>query len=63
MGEKGRELYGLVRIPDNSLVVVCGGAAVVAAARNVAAVDDVAAVDGVVVAVWATATVVVWVQR
>ena len=54
--------------PDNSLMFVCGGEVVVAAARNVAAMDDVAtaidvaAMDGVLVMVGAAAAVVVWVQ-
>ena len=43
MGEKGRELYGLVRSPDNSLLVVCGGVVVVVAAHNVSTTGDVAA--------------------
>ena len=68
MGEKGRELYGLVRSIDNSLLVVCGGVVVVAAVCNAVAMDDVAAVvdvaatDGVLVVVGAMAAVVVWVQ-
>ena len=55
--------------PDNSLLVSCGDAVVVAATRNVAAVSDVAATvnvvvaDDVVVVVGAAATVVVWVQQ
>ena len=57
MGERVRELYGLVRSPDNSILVVCGGAVVVAAARNVAATIGVAVVVG------AVAVLVVWVQR
>ena len=57
MGENGRKLYGLERSPDNSLVVVCGGEFVVAAARNVAAMDDVAVSIDVVVLVGATAKV------
>ena len=67
MGERGRELYGLVRIPNKSLLVVCVGVVVVSAARNAMAVDDVvagvdvAAMDSVVVAVGAVAAVVVWV--
>ena len=51
--------------PDNSLLVACGDAVVVAAACNAAAVGDVAAaigvaaVDDVVVVVGAMAAVVV----
>ena len=62
-------MYGLERSPDISLMVVCGDEVVVAAMRNAAAVDDVAVavdvvtMDGVVVAVGAAATVVVWVQQ
>ena len=69
MGERGRELCGLEKSPDNSLMVVCGDEVVVAAAHNVADSDDVmvvvdvAAVDGVVVAVGVAAAVVVWVQQ
>ena len=70
MGEtRGRELSGLERSPDNSLMVVCGDEVVVAATRNVVAADDlvavvdVAAVDGVAVAVGDVAAVVVWVQQ
>ena len=70
MGERGRELYGLERILDNSLMVVCGGEVVVVFANDAAAMDDataaddatavdgVAAADGFVVA----AAVFVWVQ-
>ena len=67
MGERGRELYGLERSPDKSLMVVCGDEVVVVAVHNAAAVDDVAATidvaaaDGVVVVVGAMASVVVWV--
>ena len=56
-------------IPDNSLIVACGDAVVVAAARNAATVGDVAAIvgvavaDGVVVGVGVVVVVVVWVQR
>ena len=50
-------MYGLERILDNSLMVVCGDEVVVAAARNVAATDDVAVAVGDVV------VVVVWVQQ
>ena len=63
MGEGGRELYGLDRSPDNSLMVVCGGEVVVTPACNVVALDDVAAtidvatVNGVVV----VAVIVFWV--
>ena len=48
-------------------MVVCGDEVMVAAMHNVVTADDVAAAvdvvaaDGVVVAVWATAVVVVWV--
>ena len=54
--------------PDNSRLVACGDAVVVAAACNVAVASDVAAavgvaaVDDVVVVVGAAAAVVVWVQ-
>ena len=67
MRERGRELCGLERSPDNSLMVVCGDEVVVVAVRNATAMDDVAAAvdvaaaDGVVVAVGAAPTVVVWV--
>ena len=50
-------MCGLGRIPDNSLLVVCGDEVVVVA------VDDVVDTYGVVVAVGAMATVFVWVQR
>ena len=69
MGERGRELCGLERSPDNSLMVVCGDEVVVVTAHNVAATDDVAAAvdvaaaDGVAVAVGAVAALVVWVQQ
>ena len=43
MVERGRELCVLERIPDNSLMVVCGDEVVVVAARNVEAANDVAA--------------------
>ena len=62
-------MYGLVRSPDKSLLVVCGGAVVVVAACNAAAVNDVVAVvgvavaDGVAVAVGAAAALVFWVQQ
>ena len=62
MREKRRKLYGLERIPDNSLMVVYGDEVVVAVARNVVAVDDVAIVataDGGVVAFGVAAAVVV----
>ena len=62
MGERGRELCGLRRILDNSLMVVCGGEVVVAVACNAVVADDVVAADGVVVAVGATTVVFVWVQ-
>ena len=54
--------------PDNSLLVACGDAVVVAAVRNAAAANVVAAAVGfatasdVVVVVGDVATVVVWVQ-
>ena len=69
MGERGRELYGLAMSPDNSLLVACGDAVVVATVRNAMAADDVAtsidvmAADGVVVAVGVATVVVVWVQQ
>ena len=63
MGERGRELCGLERSPYNSLLVVCGGAVVVAAMRNAMDADDVAVANGVVVVVGAAVAVVVWVQR
>ena len=56
-------------IPDNSLLVACGGEIVVASTRSVAAVDDVATavgiavVDDVVVVVGAADAVAIWVQR
>ena len=56
-------MYGLVRILDNSLLVVSWGAVVVAAMRNATAAYDVAAIVGVAVAVGAVAALVVWVQR
>ena len=65
MGERGRESYGLEMSPDNSLMVACGDAVVVAgacnatAAGNVAVVVVVEATDNVVVVV--AAAVVVWV--
>ena len=68
-GERGRELCGLKRSPDNSLMVVCGDEVVVVAMCNVAVADDVvvvvdvAAMNGVVFAVGVAAAVVVWVQR
>ena len=55
MGERGRELDGLERSPDKSLMVVCRDEVVVVAMCNAVAVDDVAAdvdvadADGVVV--------------
>ena len=45
MGERGRELCGLGRSPDNSLMVACGDDVVVAAAHNAMAVDDAMAAD------------------
>ena len=45
MGEIGRELNGLGRSPNNSLMVACGDGIVVAVAHNVVAMDDVAIVD------------------
>ena len=54
MGERGRELYGLQRSPDNSLMVVCGGEVMVAVAHNAMVADDVVA--GADVAVGASAT-------
>ena len=75
MGERGRELCGLERSLDNSLMGACEDEVVVVAVHNVAAandaagtdnaaaVDDAAAIDGVVVAVGATAAVDVWVQQ
>ena len=71
MGERGRELCGLGRSPDNSLMVACGDEVVVAAVHTAVAVDDVATADdavvfddvatadGVVVAVGAVTVVVV----
>ena len=61
MGEKRRELYGLERSPDKSLMVVCGDEVVVAAMRNASATDDVEAMHGVVITVGAASAVVVWV--
>ena len=63
MGEIGRELCGLGRSPNNSLMVVCGDEVVVAATRNAATVDDVAVVVDVATAEGAVAAVVVWVQQ
>ena len=69
MRERGRELYGLKRSLDNSLMVVCGDEVVVVAAHNAVAADDVATVvdvataNDVVAAVGAVAVVVVWVQQ
>ena len=63
MGERGRELCGLGRIPDNYLMVVCGDEVVVAAMDDVAIGVDVVVVDNVVVVVGAATAVVVWVQR
>ena len=57
------EFYGLERIPDNSLMVVCGGEVVVAAADDVAAAVDVAATNGVGVVVGDATAVFVWVQQ
>ena len=51
MGERGRELCVLGRIPNNSLMVVCGDEVMVAAVHNVVAMDDVAAIVDVVAAV------------
>ena len=54
---------------ENSLLVACGDAVVVASMHNAGAVGDfvatvgVVATDDVVVVVGATAVVVVWVQR
>ena len=68
-GGKGRELCGLERIPDKSLMVVCGDEVVVTAAHNVASTDDVVVdvdvvvADGVAVAVGIAIVVVVWVQQ
>ena len=62
-------MRGLTPTPDNSLLIGCGDAVVVTAARNAAAVGDVAAAigvvdaDDVVVVVGAAAAVAVWVQR
>ena len=61
-------MCGLERSPDNSLLVLCGGAVVVVTLHNVGAMDDVVAaidvagVDSVVVAVGVAAAVEVWVQ-
>ena len=63
MGERGRELCGLGRIPDNSMLVVCGDEVVVVAVHNAVVMDGVVAADGVVVVVGAATAVVVWVQR
>ena len=64
MGKRGRELCGLGKSPDNSLMVACGDEVVVAAVHNSTAVDNavaiddvatadgVAAADGVVVRLW-----------
>ena len=55
--------------PDNSLLVACGDAVVVAAMQNTAAASDVVAAvgveatDNVVVVVGVVAAVVVWVQQ
>ena len=62
-GGRGRELYGLERSPDKSLMVVCGDEVVVAVVNDFVAFVDVAATDDVVVVVGAMAMVVVWVQR
>ena len=57
-------MYGLERIPDNSLMVICGGEVVVADVHNATTTGDVvaavgvAAIDGVAVVVGATATLV-----
>ena len=62
-------MYGLVRSPDNSLLVVCGGEVVVVDACNATTTDDISvasgvvAVDGVVVGAGDAAALVVWVQR
>ena len=62
-------MYGLERIPHNSLMVICGDEVVVIAACNdvatdgIAAVVDITATDGVTVAVGAVTAFVVWVQR
>ena len=47
--------------PNNSLMVACGDAFVVAAMRNAAAMSDVVAANDVVVVVGAMAAVVLWV--
>ena len=49
--------------PDNSLLVACGDAVVVAAACNSTVAGDVAAVDNAVVVVGAMAALVSWVQQ
>ena len=55
--------------PDNFLLVACGDAVVVAAARNVSTASDVVAVvgvaivDDVVVVLRATVAIVVWVKQ
>ena len=62
------ESYGMEMNLDNSRLVACGDAVVVATACNAAAAGDVATTvgvedaDDVVVVVGATAVVVVWVQ-
>ena len=54
--------------PDKTLMVVCAGEVLIAAACNAASVDDVAAAIGVaamedvVVVVGAVAAVAIWVQ-
>ena len=51
--------------PDNSLLVACGDAVVVAAMCNATAMGDVgvAAMDNVVVVVEAAVLVAIWVQQ
>ena len=49
--------------PNNSLMVACGDAVVVADTCSAAAVSDVAVVGDVVVVVGAATAVSVWVQR
>ena len=65
MGEIGRELCGLGRIPNNSLMVVCGDGVVVVSTdmHNVATVDDVMTVDDVVAMVGVAVAVDVWMQQ
>ena len=49
MGEIGRELCGLGRIPNNLFMVSCGDGFMVMNAHNDVAADDVVAVNDVVV--------------